>query len=64
MIFVVGDICGVKTSNSNIIGSLFTNTNDLSGVNPVRGINGVGGHQQVLSFISIVNGMGGLPQGC
>ena len=54
----------MRSKNSNIIGSLFTNTNDLSGVNPVRGINGVGGHQQVLSFISIVNGMGGLPQGC
>tara|TARA_B100001989_G_scaffold11191_1_gene7110 strand:- start:5209 stop:5346 length:138 start_codon:yes stop_codon:yes gene_type:complete len=45
------------------MGSLFTNTVALSGDKPTRGIIGVGGHQQVLFFNSIVNGIGVLPQG-
>jgi hypothetical protein len=64
IILVPNDVCGVNISPKIIIGRKFTRTVALNGLIAVNGINGIGGHIQVLSFTIILRGIGGVPQDC
>jgi hypothetical protein len=54
IILVHTEIWGVNTSPPIRIGNPCTNTVALSGLSPVRGIKGVGGHQHVKFLIRMV----------